>query len=76
MARKKMNKKTIKITFWASALTLVFPLCQHAYLDPGTGSYLFQILLAGLLGAGMTVRIFWGRIKTFFTRKKQDPLDE
>jgi hypothetical protein len=39
------------------------------YLDPGSGSYLIQLLLAGLLGAGITIRMFWGRIKSFFTRK-------
>jgi hypothetical protein len=46
-----------------------FPLPAQAYMDPGTGSYLLQILLAGFLGAGFAVRMFWGRIKTLFSRK-------
>ena len=37
-----------------------------AYVDPGTGSYLLQMALAGLLGAGYTVRMFWARITKFF----------
>jgi len=41
-----------------------------AYLDPGTGSMLIQILLAVLLGAGVAIRIFWRNIKAFFTGKK------
>ena len=41
-----------------------------AYLDPGSGSMLIQILLATLLGAGVAIRIFWRNIKAFFTGKK------
>lgn len=41
-----------------------------AYLDPGSGSMLIQILLAALLGAGVAVKIFWRNIKAFFTGKK------
>ncbi|NQT35228.1 hypothetical protein HQ587_08560 [bacterium] len=43
-----------------------------AYLDPGTGSYLVQILIAGLVGAAFSVKIFWQRIKDFFSGKKPD----
>jgi hypothetical protein len=40
----------------------------HAYLDPGSGSYLLQLLIAGALGAAFALRMFWGRIKGFFSR--------
>ena len=33
-----------------------------AYIDPGTGSYLLQMALAGLLGAGYALRRFWASI--------------
>ena len=41
-------KKTAIIT-----LTLIFVLCfpAYAYLDPGTGSYFLQIIIATLLGS-------------------------
>ena len=35
-----------------------------AYIDPGTGSYLLQIAVAGLLGAGVAIKLFWERIRT------------
>ena len=41
-----------------------------AYIDPSIGSYLFQLLLAGLLGAMFALKVFWGNIKRFFTRAK------
>jgi len=39
-----------------------------AYLDPGTGSYVFQMIVAGLLGAAFAVKMFWVRIRAFFVR--------
>jgi hypothetical protein len=38
------------------------------YLDPGSGSFLIQLLLATALGALFILRTSWGKIKTFFTR--------
>jgi hypothetical protein len=38
----------------------------NAYLDPGSGSFLLQILLAALLGGLFVLRSYWGRVKTFF----------
>jgi hypothetical protein len=44
------------------------------YLDPGSGSLLIQLLAAGLLGGiGLLLKIFWGRIKAFFTGQKYIP---
>ncbi|MBN1688981.1 MAG: hypothetical protein JW893_07760 [Candidatus Omnitrophica bacterium] len=37
-----------------------------AYLDPGSGSYLIQIILAGLLAASFTIKAFWKNVKDFF----------
>ena len=63
-------------------LALVFPDVAEAYggivlayIDPGTGSLIIQILLAALVGAGFAVKIFWTRIKSFFSKvfaKKRD----
>ena len=45
---------------------LLFPPPTYAYIDPGTGSYLVQVVIAGLLGVLFSVKIYWARIKTFF----------
>jgi hypothetical protein len=36
------------------------------YLDPGSGSFLIQLLIAALLGLGVAVRASWSRIKGWF----------
>jgi hypothetical protein len=39
----------------------------HAYLDPGTGSMMLQIVIASVVGALFSLKIFWSRIKNFFS---------
>lgn len=47
----------------------MFPFLRpHAYLDPGSGSFLIQLLIAGLVGAGFIIKASWSKIKAFFTR--------
>lgn len=41
------------------------------YLDPGSGSFLIQLLIAALLGLGVALRASWGRIKGWFGMKSQ-----
>ena len=61
-------------------LITIFLRNNVAYLDPGSGSYLLQLLIAGLLGSLFVVRASWGKIKTFFrklfSRQDDDSNDE
>jgi hypothetical protein len=41
----------------------------HAYIDPGSGSFIFQVLIGGLLAAGVALKTFWGRIASLFSRR-------
>ena len=41
----------------------------HAYLDPGTGSYVLQLLIAGVLGASFAIKMSWRRIKAFMAQR-------
>ncbi len=57
------------------AMLLAPHLRPQAYLDPGSGSFLIQLLIAGLVGAGFIVKVYWKKIKGFFSRnvaKKED----
>ena len=40
----------------------------QAYLDPGTGSFILQMLVAGFLGLLLTIKTFWYNIKDFFAK--------
>jgi hypothetical protein len=52
---------------------LCFPGKAAAYLDPGSGSLLFQFIIAGALGAGVALKLFWTRIKLMFSGNKSEP---
>lgn len=43
------------------------------YIDPGSGSYLIQALIAGILGFLFFFKNAWFRVKQFFTGKKMKP---
>ena len=36
-----------------------------AYIDPGSGSFILQALIATLAGALVAVNIYWQKIKSF-----------
>ncbi len=42
----------------------------HAYLDPGTGSMMLQVLLGGIVGALAIVRLYWYRIKDYLSPRE------
>ena len=40
----------------------------YAYLDPGTGSIIAQVIVGTLVGAGVAIKVYWQKIKMRFTR--------
>jgi len=54
------------------ALSAVFPSLAMAYLDPGSGSMVVQLLLAGFAGAAVALKVFWRKICAFFGFKKSE----
>ena len=38
----------------------------QAYLDPGTGSLVLQVVLAGIAGALAVVKLYWEKIRGLF----------
>lgn len=66
--------KTVKITLLALSFLIASTGQAHAYLDPGSGSYIIQFIIAGLVGSLFGIKTFWLQIKTFiggfFSRNK------
>ena len=42
-----------------------------AYIDPGTGSYLFQAAVGAILGGALAVKVFWRRIWGFLSGRRR-----
>ena len=61
------------------AMCLLWPISAHAYLDPTTGDYNVQILLAMLVLLGVGVKHYWNRLAALVGRifsRKADQMPE
>lgn len=49
------------------------------YIDPGTGGLILQILLSGLAGLAFIAKLYWTKLKLFysqlFSKQKKSSLD-
>ena len=59
-------------------ITVAFPQNAHAYLDPGSASYIFQVAVAFLLGGLFFFKSIFRKIKGLFikSKEKDDSIDE
>jgi len=44
----------------------IFAQKAYAYLDPGTGSYIFQMIIAVAIGGLFAIKLCWAKIVLFF----------
>lgn len=69
----------LKSTLLLLVFVLSFTNSAFAYLDPGSGSYILQMLVAGILGSLYAIKLYWARIVNFFKGKssvEDDSLEE
>jgi len=64
----KIPKNLVTLIALIIMLHLVFPQRSYAYIDPGSGSYFLQILVAGLLGLLYSIKLFWARIRVSLSK--------
>jgi hypothetical protein len=43
-----------------------------AYLDPGSGSMMLQVIAGGLAAAAVTLKVYWRRLLVFLRIRKPD----
>ena len=49
----------------------------EAYLDPGTGSMLLQVILGGVAAVGVAIKLYWHKLRAAFgIAKKEETEDE
>ena len=74
------NHRIINALLFFVAVWVITARPAHAYIDPGTGSYILQIVLAFILGALFAVKMFWKNVKSFivnlFTRGNKKGSDK
>ena len=68
----------LKLVLFAALFLIVLTQKSYAYLDPGTGSFVFQLLLAGFIGGLFIFRLFWKRIVSLIGKlfRRKDSFEE
>lgn len=41
----------------------------YAYIDPGSGSIILQGIIGALVGVGITIKVYWAKIKMSLENK-------
>ena len=52
------------------------PTPAYAYLDPGTFSIMLQLLLGSIAGGLVIAKLYWNKIKSFFSGAKESSDDD
>jgi hypothetical protein len=50
----------------------VIQTCILLYVDPGSGSYLIQMLIAAIVGALFYFKNLWWKVRAFFWKPKKE----
>ena len=53
-------------------MVFIAPQKAEAYLDPGTGSMILQMIIAGIVGVGCTFKIWKDKVLSLFKKDKND----
>jgi Mg2+/Co2+ transporter CorB len=64
---KKIRLKIKSLTFLVVVFLSTIP-SAYAYLDPGTGSMLLQVLIGGMAATLLSIKVFWKKIKDMFIK--------
>jgi hypothetical protein len=62
--------------FLSVIFTMAFAIPAYAYLDPGTGSLIYQTVVVVFLAVAATGRIWWVKLKSIFGGGKAPEKEE
>ena len=63
------TRRVLTTALLLAPLLAASPAPAEAYLDPGTGSYVFQILVATAVSLGFILKAYWRRLVEFVTHR-------
>lgn len=49
-----------------------FSIDAQAYLDPGTGSMMLQVILGGIAAVGVAVKLYWHKLRAALGMSKKE----
>lgn len=71
-----MEKRLILIPSVVLLGVFNFAIPAHAYLDAGTGSMLLQLILGGVAGLVVIMKLYWQKFRSFFRKSNPNKIEE
>jgi hypothetical protein len=68
-----MTTRALAFAAFVCWCVLVAERPAFAYLDPGSGSMLLQVLLGGVAGIAVIAKLYWGRLLSLFGIRRDPP---
>jgi len=59
-----------------AAVIILMPPPAFAYIDPGTGSLIIQGVIGAIAAVGVTLKIYWHKIKIFFAGNSKKNVED
>ncbi len=60
----------LNLIIFSFFITLI-PVSAFAYIDPGTGGIIVQVILGGVGGLILFFKLYWKKIKSFFSKEEK-----
>jgi len=78
MKKFRLPKSSVSLLALVALAVALWPANAQAYIDPGTGSFVIQGIIAAVVGAGFALKVFWKRIISALTGRSpvEDDDDE
>lgn len=65
-----MQRRSLQLTLAGCLALMAFP--AYAYLDPASGSMFLSLILGGVAGVGVVVKLYWRKLRARFGAKKPE----
>jgi len=69
-----VSRRAVWVIVFLICFSLVTLPSANAYVDAGTGSYIFQVVIGVFLGGAVALKLWWKKLWSFFRRRSnRDP---
>jgi len=65
-----MQRRSLHLVLGGCLALVALP--AHAYLDPASGSMFLSLVLGGVAGLGVVVKLYWRKLLARFGREKPE----
>lgn len=65
-----------QIKFMVLCALMSLSVNAEAYLDPGTGSMMLQVILGGIAAIGVAIKLYWHKLRVYLGVGKKEKAED